>query len=81
MNGAERNPNEANTMTDRQARKLAEKRFGTHPLWGFQYSEGSRTVGDMIATIIKNDCDGEEGEAAFWRGELNTLVPQFDEMV
>jgi len=64
-------------MNNREARKLAKSRFGTHPLWGFCYAEGSRTVGDFIATILKADSDGDKAESAFWRDELATLVPLF----
>jgi hypothetical protein len=64
-------------MTYREARKTAKDRFGTDPLWGFCYSEGSRSVGDIIATIIKADCDDDPAEAEFWRDELGVLVPLF----
>jgi len=68
-------------MTRRETRKMVARRFGTHPLFGYRYCEGSRSVADFIESIYCYEQAGNTDEADYWRNELYTLVPLFRERV
>jgi len=65
----------------RTAKRLIENRFGSRSDIDNEYCEGSRTLRDILETIVHNDLKGDIGEADFWRGELSTLFPHFQESI